>query len=94
MFNKMKIVTAIVVILVVFTAMQAISGSLFFSSLHAGQHNFTASNQLSHQQRELVLTVGDGTTKSRPVVCIWPSGVWTAVHTTSVLLSEMGCLAE
>ena len=56
MFNKMKIVTAIVVILVVFTAMQAISGSLFFSSLRAGQHNFTASNQLSHQQREL----GDG----------------------------------
>ncbi|BAN95751.1 methyl-accepting chemotaxis sensory transducer [Plautia stali symbiont] len=56
MFNKMKIVTAIVVILVVFTAMQAISGSLFFSSLRARQYNFTASNQLSHQQREL----GDG----------------------------------
>ncbi len=56
MFNKMKIVTAIVLILMVFTAMQTISGSLFFSALSAGQQNFTASNQLSHQQREL----GDG----------------------------------
>ena len=52
MLTKMKIVTAIVLMLLVFTAMQAISGSLFLSSLIAGQHNFTASNQLSHQQRE------------------------------------------
>ena len=53
MFNRMKIVTAIMIALLVFTAMQAISGSLFFSALRAGQHNFTASNLLSHQQREL-----------------------------------------
>ena len=53
MFKRMKIVTAIMMILVVFTAMQAISGSLFLSSLINGQHNFTTSNQLSHQQREL-----------------------------------------
>ena len=53
MIKQMKIVTAIMMILVVFTAMQAISGSLFLSSLIAGQHNFTTSNQLSHQQREL-----------------------------------------
>ena len=53
MFKRMKIVTAIMMILVVFTAMQAISGSLFLSSLITGQHNFTTSNQLSHQQREL-----------------------------------------
>ncbi|MDI9222986.1 methyl-accepting chemotaxis protein [Pantoea sp. EA-12] len=53
MFTKMKIVTAIMMILVVFTAMQAISGSLFLSSLIAGQHNFTTSNQLSYQQREV-----------------------------------------
>ena len=53
MIKRMKIVTAIMMILVVFTAMQAISGSLFLSSLIAGQHNFTTSNQLSHQQREL-----------------------------------------
>ena len=52
MLTKMKIVTAIILMLLVFTAMQAISGSLFLSSLIAGQHNFTASNQLSHQQRE------------------------------------------
>jgi methyl-accepting chemotaxis protein len=53
MLKRMKIVTAIMMILVVFTAMQAISGSLFLSSLITGQHNFTTSNQLSHQQREL-----------------------------------------
>ncbi|EJL90664.1 MULTISPECIES: methyl-accepting chemotaxis protein [unclassified Pantoea] len=53
MFKRMRIVTAIMMILVVFTAMQAISGSLFLSSLITGQHNFTTSNQLSHQQREL-----------------------------------------
>jgi|GEM_PF-5179356 len=43
MFKRMKIVTAIMMILVVFTAMQAISGSLFLSSLITGQHNFTTS---------------------------------------------------
>ncbi|UVC30629.1 methyl-accepting chemotaxis protein [Pantoea sp. SOD02] len=53
MLKRMKIVTAIMIILVVFTAMQAISGSLFLSSLITGQHNFTTSDQLSHQQREL-----------------------------------------
>ncbi len=53
MFKRMKIVTAIMMILVVFTAMQAISGSLFLSSLISGQHNFTTSNQLSQQQREV-----------------------------------------
>ncbi len=53
MIKRMKIVTAIMMILVVFTAMQAISGSLFLSSLIAGQQNFTTSNQLSRQQREL-----------------------------------------
>ncbi|WP_343551436.1 methyl-accepting chemotaxis protein [Pantoea sp.] len=56
MFKRMKIVTAIMMMLVVFTAMQAISGSLFLSSLISGQHNFTTSDQLSRQQREL----GDG----------------------------------
>jgi methyl-accepting chemotaxis protein len=49
----MKVVTAIIMILVVFTAMQAVSGSLFLTSLISGQRNFTTSDQLSHQQREL-----------------------------------------
>ncbi|MDO6406428.1 methyl-accepting chemotaxis protein [Pantoea phytobeneficialis] len=53
MLKRMKVVTAIIVILVVFTAMQVVSGSLFLTSLMAGQRNFTTSDQLSHQQREL-----------------------------------------
>lgn len=53
MFKQMRIVTAIIAILVVFTVMQAVSGSLFLSSLISGQHNFSTSDQLSHQQREL-----------------------------------------
>ncbi|WP_416412868.1 methyl-accepting chemotaxis protein [Pantoea sp. App145] len=53
MLKRMKVVTAIIMILVVFTAMQAVSGSLFLTSLISGQRNFTTSDQLSHQQREL-----------------------------------------
>ncbi|MDZ7278944.1 methyl-accepting chemotaxis protein [Pantoea eucrina] len=53
MFKQMRIVTAIIAILVVFTVMQAVSGSLFLTSLISGQRNFSTSDQLSQQQREL-----------------------------------------
>lgn len=57
MFKRLKIVTAIIMILVIFTGMQAISGSLFMSSLVSSQRNFVNSSQLSKQQHQLADSV-------------------------------------
>lgn len=53
MLKKMKIVTAIIMILVVFTLMQFVSGMLFLNTLGSMQKNFLTSTQLSYEQREL-----------------------------------------
>src|SRR5471030_404636 len=53
MFNRMKVVTAIVILLVVFGALQLISGGLFFKSLKTDKDNFSTSQQIRLQQAEL-----------------------------------------
>src|SRR5471032_1986777 len=53
MFNRMKVVTAIVILLVVFSALQLISGGLFFKSLKTDKDNFSTSQQIRLQQAEL-----------------------------------------
>ncbi|MGC6387313.1 methyl-accepting chemotaxis protein [Ewingella sp. S1.OA.A_B6] len=53
MFNRIKVVTAIVILLVVFGALQLISGGLFFQSLKTDKDNFTTSQQIRLQQAEL-----------------------------------------
>jgi methyl-accepting chemotaxis protein-1 (serine sensor receptor) len=53
MFNRIKVVTAIVILLVVFGALQLISGGLFFQSLKTDKDNFATSQQIRLQQAEL-----------------------------------------
>jgi len=53
MFKRMKVVTAIVVLLVVFGALQLVSGGLFFKSLKTDKDNFATSQQIRVQQAEL-----------------------------------------
>ena len=43
MFNRMKVVTGIVILLVVFGALQLVSGAPFFKSLKTDKDNFTTS---------------------------------------------------
>jgi len=49
----MKVVTAIVVLLAVFGALQLVSGGLFFKSLKTDKENFATSQQIRVQQAEL-----------------------------------------
>ena len=53
MLNRMRIVTLLMLVLVVFALLQLISGSLFFSSLKQNQDSFAVSNDLRLQQSEL-----------------------------------------
>src|SRR5471032_1774586 len=53
MFKRMKVVTAIVILLVVFGALQLTSGGLFFKSLKTDKDNFATSQQIRLQQAEL-----------------------------------------
>ncbi|MFS7251166.1 methyl-accepting chemotaxis protein [Rahnella rivi] len=52
MFNRMKVVTGIVILLMVFGALQLVSGGLFFKSLKTDKDNFTTSQQIRLQQAE------------------------------------------
>ncbi|MNB93651.1 Methyl-accepting chemotaxis protein II [compost metagenome] len=56
MLNRMRVVTMLMLVLVVFALLQLISGSLFFSSLKHNQASFAASNDLRLQQSELTTT--------------------------------------
>ncbi|MCU6670008.1 methyl-accepting chemotaxis protein II [Enterobacteriaceae bacterium H4N4] len=56
MLNRMRVVTLLMLVLVVFALLQLISGSLFFSSLKHNQASFAASNDLRLQQSELTTT--------------------------------------
>lgn len=53
MFNRMKVVTSLVLVLVLFGALQLISGGLFFSSLKSDKENFTVLQTIRQQQSEL-----------------------------------------
>ncbi|XTZ39980.1 methyl-accepting chemotaxis protein II [Salmonella enterica] len=53
MLNRIRVVTMLMSVLVVFALLQIISGGLFFSSLKQNQQSFAVSNDLRTQQTEL-----------------------------------------
>ncbi|TQI81112.1 methyl-accepting chemotaxis sensory transducer with TarH sensor [Serratia fonticola] len=53
MFNRMKVVTSLLLVLVLFGALQLISGGLFFSSLKDNKENFAVLQTIRQQQSEL-----------------------------------------
>jgi Methyl-accepting chemotaxis protein len=53
MLNRIRVVTLLMLVLVVFALLQLLSGGLLFSSLHQNQQSFVLSNTLRTQQSEL-----------------------------------------
>ena len=53
MLNRIRVVTLLMLVLVVFALLQLISGGFLFSSLHQNQQSFAQSNTLRTQQAEL-----------------------------------------
>ena len=53
MLNRIRVVTLLMLVLVVFALLQLLSGGLLFSSLSQNQHSFALSNALRTQQSEL-----------------------------------------
>ena len=53
MLNRIRVVTLLMLVLVVFALLQLLSGSFLFSSLHQNQQSFALSNSLRTQQTEL-----------------------------------------
>ena len=56
MFNRIRVVTMLMMVLGVFALLQLVSGGLLFSSLQQNQHSFVISNDLRQQQNELTST--------------------------------------
>src|SRR5690606_2292882 len=56
MLNRIRVVTMLMMLLVIFALLQLIYGGLFFSSLKQNQDSFAASNDLRMQQSELTST--------------------------------------
>ncbi|EKY1942065.1 methyl-accepting chemotaxis protein II [Cronobacter turicensis] len=53
MLNRIRVVSLLMMVLVVFALLQFISGGVFFSSLNENQQSFAASHQLRLQQAQL-----------------------------------------
>ena len=53
MLNRIRVVTLLMLVLVVFALLQLVSGGFLFSSLHQNQQSFALSNTLRTQQTEL-----------------------------------------
>lgn len=53
MFKRMKVVTSLILVLVVFGSLQLISGGLFFQALKSDKANFTLTEQLRREQTNL-----------------------------------------
>jgi len=53
MLNRIRVVTMLMMVLVVFALLQLVSGGLLFSSLKENQQSFAVSNDLRSQQAEL-----------------------------------------
>ena len=53
MLNRIRVVTLLMSVLVVFALLQLLSGGLLFSSLKQNQQSFAVSNDLRMQQTEL-----------------------------------------
>ena len=58
MLNRIRVVTLLMLVLVVFALLQLLSGSFLFSSLHQNQQSFALSNSLRTQQTELTKAWG------------------------------------
>ncbi|ECG8259935.1 methyl-accepting chemotaxis protein II [Salmonella bongori] len=56
MFNRIRVVTMLMMVLGVFALLQLASGGLLFSSLQHNQQSFVISNELRQQQSELTST--------------------------------------
>lgn len=56
MFNRIRVVTMLMMVLGVFALLQLVSGGLLFSSLQQNQNSFVISNDLRQQQSELTST--------------------------------------
>lgn len=56
MFNRIRVVTMLMMVLGVFALLQLVSGGLLFSSLQQNQRSFVISNDLRQQQSELTTT--------------------------------------
>ncbi|WP_336220883.1 methyl-accepting chemotaxis protein II [Citrobacter amalonaticus] len=56
MFNRIRVVTMLMMVLGVFALLQLVSGGLLFSSLQHNQKSFVLSNDLRQQQSELTST--------------------------------------
>ncbi|CAI9395935.1 MULTISPECIES: methyl-accepting chemotaxis protein II [Citrobacter] len=56
MFNRIRVVTMLMMVLGVFALLQLVSGGLLFSSLQQNQKSFVISNDLRQQQSELTST--------------------------------------
>lgn len=56
MLNRIRVVTMLMMVLVIFALLQLTSGGLIFSSLKQNQDSFAASNDLRVQQSELTST--------------------------------------
>ncbi|MEJ5071226.1 methyl-accepting chemotaxis protein II [Enterobacter ludwigii] len=53
MLNRIRVVTLLMLVLVVFALLQLLSGGFLFSSLQQNQHSFSLSNELRTRQTEL-----------------------------------------
>ncbi|MBP2167518.1 methyl-accepting chemotaxis protein [Erwinia toletana] len=53
MLKNIKVVTAIILILVIFSGLQLVSGSLFLKAIYGDKNNFAANSVLSRQQSQL-----------------------------------------
>ncbi len=72
MLNRIRVVTMLMMVLVIFALLQLTSGGLFFSSLKQNQDSFAASNDLRMQQSELTTTSGSDVADAyqpEPLVC-------------------------
>ncbi len=71
MLNRIRVVTMLMMVLVIFALLQLISGGLFFSSLKQNRDSFAASNDLRMQQSELTTTRSDvaDAYQPEPLVC-------------------------
>ena len=48
MLNRIRVVTMLMIVLVIFALLQLTSGGLFFSSLKQNQDSFAASNEITN----------------------------------------------
>ncbi|TKJ78435.1 Tar ligand binding domain-containing protein, partial [Erwinia persicina] len=53
MFKRMKVVTSLMLVLVIFGSLQLISGGLFFQSLKGDKENFSLTQQIRREQANL-----------------------------------------